>query len=445
MEFCREFVLMILEDKFLRNIFDNYVFQKFAYDGFINIKEYFDNRLGSKRISFQNRQPSFSIHALVSELKMQISIPYRNEALLDNQMIDLDEEDIVNLLKRIIQIIALMEEKYQLKNESKNRNELYFSIIFDFAESYLRERYKGEVFVDEQYICMNYIELVHINSLSEYLGRISNISINSGEKIFFRGHSNSNYQLLPSYLRTLKWFKQEDVFYHNIVRMCPKIINAFSSHIDRLVEMQHYELPTRLLDLSANSLVALLFASKDSKRYDGEVIVFKEKAKNIKYGNSDTVAIHASLPLFCYDKKQEILSLAKDRNISRKDFNEREIVQKLLHEIKTEKPAFRDNIDPADLDEKILFALPALLNDRIIKQSGAFIITGLVDYKNKNVISKKLNDMRYVKASSSKKPIYIVAAKCKEQILQDLELCDLSEATIFPEIDKVAQYLKNKK
>lgn len=56
----------------------------------------------------------------------------------------------------------------------------------------------------------------------------------------------------------------------------PKEFQGMNSILDKLVEMQHYNLPTRLLDVSSNALVALLFACQDFES-DGEVIIFKEK------------------------------------------------------------------------------------------------------------------------------------------------------------------------
>ena len=61
-----------------------------------------------------------------------------------------------------------------------------------------------------------------------------------------------------------------------------------------LAKMQHYGLPTRLLDISSNPLISLFFAVEGDEKtgsVDGEFVIFSIPQKYIKYYDSDTVSV----------------------------------------------------------------------------------------------------------------------------------------------------------
>lgn len=80
-----------------------------------------------------------------------------------------------------------------------------------------------------------------------------------GERLrfFYRGAANERYLLAPGVYRTGE--KPEDFYFHELQVRCPAPF-AGRRYLEKLTYMQHYGAPTRLLDITANPLVALYFA-----------------------------------------------------------------------------------------------------------------------------------------------------------------------------------------
>lgn len=265
------------------------------------------------------------------------------------------------------------------------------------------------------------------------------------EVLFYRGHYDSEYKLIPSIYRkdVSKYINKEDKLFKELMRTCPNDFNECKSTFEELVKMQHYDLPTRLFDITSNPLVALFFAcfisenesKKERKKHvDGELIIFKMKKKDVKYFDSDSVSVVSNIARRPADFKipnKKDGTKYNDTNTDKKNFNKKTEMLYLLHEIKREKPHFLDLIVPSDL-EKVFCVKPKLNNPRIIRQSGAFLLFGIDQEKEQPA---KLNAITVM-------TIKVISSK-KKNILEQLATLGITEGSLLPEIDKVSHYLSS--
>ena len=412
----------------------------------------------------------------------------------------------------------------------------------------------------------------YIESVSDFLNDIKGIKNKSGYTLFYRGHSDKNYELKPSIYRNENFIKNEDKIYRETIAKVPYDFNGKSS-IESLALMQHYGVPTRILDLTTNALVALYFACVGDEDKDGEVIVFDIPNESVRFFDSDRIAILANLAkcdnifykngfLEKYEEYKNDLNILKrkvdlldsrslikslgleegnqvnsieeiDKFVSQikeidlltyteindkitnfikeaKDYlkekesssSEKEDIKsffvyqknisfitkledkilsfineeiswinmryfkKLLNFIKEDKPYFISVIDPRDVS-KVFAIKPKLDNPRIVRQQGAFLIFGIETYWNENtkkmakipsewvirgkveIDKSEFDNLGIDTSSKSDKQVrvkerLIIESSKKGDILKELDKLGINKSTLFPEIDKVADYIKEK-
>ncbi|WP_423840670.1 FRG domain-containing protein [Vibrio mytili] len=269
-----------------------------------------------------------------------------------------------------------------------------------------------------------------IGSVRTFLAELEKLKSNG--ELYYRGQGYFGFKAQPSIYRNNGLIENEHRMYREIITKCPNDFQDARSTFEHLVKMQHYFLPSRLLDITKNPLIALFFACSSEENDDGEVIIYDFHLDDVKFYDSDTVSIIANLA-----RRPSTFSIQNIKLLEKDDFNKQEEIELLLHEIKEEKPYFKSVINAKHL-ETVICVKPKLDNPRIIKQEGAFLLFGI------NGTKKNCADFSESKQVLIDSKRLIVMRENKQKILDQLASLGIMKSTIYPEIEHVAMQMKNR-
>jgi hypothetical protein len=218
------------------------------------------------------------------------------------------------------------------------------------------------------------------------------------------------------------------------------------SQFDILVKMQHYGLPTRLLDATLNPLIALFFACHEErcKKLPGIVFVFR----NLPVFREEMSTIK-SVMKFVFEYSGTPLKIEKFLNDLQGS--------KTLIDFEPIRSELKNYL--SILTIPIHAVLPNLNNPRIIKQDGAFFLFGMKSYTYVNPNTREslpdYLDFSPIEFDSNEELknfwgntiVFQIPPESKESILEDLESLGITQNKMFPELEYQADYItqQNKK
>ena len=262
----------------------------------------------------------------------------------------------------------------------------------------------------------------------------------NNDTFFFRGQETEFWRIEPSIFRD-DFISIEHTLMQEPLLKVPNDFSEADDVFDILTKYQHYGMCTRLLDLTTNPLVALYFACKKH----GEV-EYQGESKE-PYG---VVYYNRSYPVFSNDINVKIITA-----LTKIDLSKENTFEYILEKLYEQRVIERDRIDRwcskdrylefIDILQNNYIVLPTYSNDRLLRQNGMFLLAGCFSVEDaddpKNcVVSKDTGDLR----TEFEQTTFYVDGEDKEAILQELDVYNINEATLFPELEHQLNYIKNK-
>ncbi|WP_188453387.1 FRG domain-containing protein [Virgibacillus oceani] len=253
------------------------------------------------------------------------------------------------------------------------------------------------------------------NNIFQFKKLIDRYKMNN--EFTFRGQSAKYENITASIARDIGYIENEYKIYAESIELKPREFEHLSSPIQSLAKLQHYGIPTRLIDVTEDPYIALFFAVQDTSKDDGYVYFYCQKTHELKSKKVNLLSLLATLGDYTLENIQK-----KYQQIFKDTITEKEILT-LAAETAFVKQS-----------EKL-----RELNPRLYNQKGTFAICGnMVEGDN---IHRKIRTLDSIEPSIVIKVPYEYKAQVKREL--DVKY-GINETYIYPELPSVSNYIKEK-
>ncbi|MCH7965023.1 MAG: FRG domain-containing protein [Bacteroidetes bacterium] len=244
-----------------------------------------------------------------------------------------------------------------------------------------------------------------IKSIAEYLNYIDYLNKKwRNHELWYRGVLNKDYKLVPSIYRDEIW-KYNITFAYNLFNEFIRPARSFNKDYVNFNKwewyqlQQHYGLPTRLLDWTQGSLIALYFS-----------------VRKLEHSISPSVWVINPFKLN-YISIGINKVLYTDKLIQDKDDS---IIEKFIY-------------DDKDLQEYPVAILPTYLDNRLSSQKSTFTVHGL----SRDGIEQ------FLFKNNKNNVVQLLLDPSQSKIIKDqLSEAGISEYTLFPDLEGLSRELK---